>query len=281
MNLTSAETRLTSDIRDSLASIACDGSVAGKGPALRHLSTLFQGMAICCLLADTDTHRFRANLIRSAQARRYHLRRAHAEGLRDDRLLGLSKSAAIFDCVVAGASELVNDIVHGSASDWQPAAEYEDDFCYLSFIHGMLGQPDFLRAPESAALLQRFSAVLEGQQATRLTLCQAIRERNVLSFQSAFTALLSEHKTNVVTRKANASDRTTRTLVELQSTVSIEALAWLAFARGMGMPMENGLSLCPDAARGLTPPAPEVDDLFDHLDAALRADHVTSGTHVP
>lgn len=268
---------LTDDTRQTLASLAYNGPIANKGASLRQLSALFQGLAICTLLVDADVGRFRANLVRSAQARRYHLRKAHDEDGVDDRaldhrFLGLSKTEAIFDAVVAGSPELVRDITQLSTDTWHPAWDYEDDFCYLRFVHQLLTERGFLAAPESAALLKRFTTALEGQRSTRLSLCLTLRERDGPAFRAAFEAFLHERKTELDARRPRITEYTAQALFWPQSFVSVEALAWLAFARGAGLPMDDDFLFCPRAARDLTPPAPRVDDFFEQLDEALRAD---------
>ena len=263
---------LTDDTRQTLASLAYNGPIANKGASLRQLSALFQGLAICTLLVDADVGRFRANLVRGAHARRYHLRKAHDERGVDDRFLGLSKTDAVFDAVVAGAPELVQEITRLSTDTWHPAWEYEDDYCYLSFVHCMLTQRGFLADSASAALLLRFDRALEGQRSTRLGLCRTLRESDGPAFREAFESFLHERKVGLDARRSRITEYTAQALFWPQSFVSVEALAWLAFARGAGLPMDDDFLFCPRAARDLTPPAPRVDDLCEQLDEALLAD---------
>lgn len=260
---------LAEDTRMAMVSLAQVMPIRSKAPTLRTLSELFQGVGICKLLVDADVARFRENLIRSAQARRYYLRKSHEEGSLDDRFLGLSKTEAIFDAIVAGAPDLVGEIVSLSVERWNNAAEYEDDFCYFLYVHRLATARGFADSAEAAALLSRFERVLEGAPSDRLNLCRAIHERDADALRKVVERFLDHRRSELEARRARVTEYTAQALFWPRSFVSVEALTWLAFARSHGMEMDDEFLFCPQEARDLHRPM-QVEDFFESLDAALK-----------
>lgn len=269
MDLSQVLDLLADETRMTMVSLAQDLPVRSKAQALRSISGLFQGVGICKLLVDADVTRFRENLIRSAQARRYFLRKSHEEGSLDDRFLGLSKTEAIFDAIVADAPELVAEIVSLSVDRWSNAAEYEDDFCYFIFVHRLASTPGFAGSADSAALIARFEGALEGAPSDRLDLCRAIHEHDAAALRKAIECFLDHRKSQIEARRARITEYTAQAIFWPASFVSIEALCWLALARSNGMQMDDEFLFCPPEARGAHPPM-QVEDFFESLDAALK-----------
>jgi hypothetical protein len=261
---------LADDTRWAMASLAGIAPVRSKALALRSLGELFQGVGICKLLVDDDPTAFRENLVRGAQARRYHLRKSHEEGSLDDRFLGLSKTEAIFDAIVAGAPDLVRDIVSLSPTQWNAASEYEDDFCYMLFAHRLATVRGFLVGDEAGALLQRFENALQGQRSDRLNLCRTLSAGDAGAFREAFERFLDQRKVDLDKRRARITEYTAQALFWPRSFVSVEALAWLEFARLQGLPMDDEFLFCPRDARGPHRRRLEVEDFFESLDIALK-----------
>ena len=269
MELSSVLSLLVDETRNEMASLAQKTPVRGKAPTLRSLSGLFQAVGICKLLLDADVTKFRENLIRGAQARRYHLRKSREEGSADDdRFLGLSKVEAVFDAIVADSPELLHDVVALSHDQWHEGWEYEDDFCYYLFVHRLVGQPGFLASPGAAALIERFEKALEGQSSARLELCKAVQTRNEKGLRAAFEFFLTERKNELDARRPKITEYTAQAIFWPGSFVSIEALAWLCIAQRNDLEMNDDFLFCPPEARGRHEPL-EVEDFFEGLDLAL------------
>jgi len=269
MDLRYVQELLINETRHKMASLAIGLPIARKAATLRDLSRLFQGVGICRLLVDANVLKFRENLLRSAQARRYHLRRARIERSLDDRFLGLSRVEAIFDAVVGGDAEIAREIVSLSIEAWHEGWEYEDDYCYYLFVHRLVSQAGFLEGPEAPVLLGRFERVLEGQSSTRLALCRTLRARDAVSFRQAFEAFLDERRTHVDAKRPLMTEYSAQAIFWPGSFVSVEGLAWLRFADGAGIGLNDSFEFCPDEARApAAGPAP-FEDFFVSLDQAL------------
>lgn len=269
MDLSYVLALLTGEVRDNMASLADERSIASKAPVLRQLSGQFQALALCKLLVDADTTAFRVNLIRSAQARRYHLRKAREEQVAE-RYQGLSKTESVFDALVAGAPELAHEIVSLSTTEWHMGWEYEDDFCYFFFVHRLITQSGFLASDDARSLLARFEASLEGQRSTRLALCRALHARDAVVLREALESFLDARKRELDVRRDRITEYSAQAIFWPKSFVSVEALAWLVLARAGGIPLDDEFLYCPRAARGFETPPPAVEDFFESLDAALR-----------
>ena len=269
MDLTYVLGLLTDEARAEMAALAQLAPVKNKASTLRSLSGLFQAVGICKLLVDADVTKFRENLIRGAQARRYHLRKSREEGSADDdRFLGLSKVEAVFDAIVADSPELLRDVVALSGEQWHEGWEYEDDFCYYLFVHRLVGQPGFLASPSATALIERFEKALEGQSSARLELCKAVQTRNGKGLREAFEFFLTARKHELDARRPRITEYTAQAIFWPRSFVSIEALAWLCIAQRIDLEMNDDFLFCPPEARGRHKPL-EVEDFFEGLDLAL------------
>jgi hypothetical protein len=166
MDLHQAEPLLVHETRMKMASLATLAPIKSKAQTLRDISRLFQAVAICKLLIHADTSAFRENLVRSAHARLYYLRHVKSEGADDDRFQGLSRTQAVFDAIVAGSPELAREIANLSTDQWHRGWEYEDDFCYYSFVHRLLvepisRQPRFFGAAHTIRVRPRGQALTE------------------------------------------------------------------------------------------------------------------------
>jgi len=270
MDLSHVRSLLINETRQKMAGLATHAPIASKAQALRDLSRLFEGVGICQLLVDADVPKFRENLVRSAQARRYFLQRARVEQDGRCRFLGLSRSEALFHALAAGATELARELVSLSITEWHANWEYEDDFCYLLFVHGLAWHTDFAASPPARALTERFERVLDGQRTPRLALCKAMLARDALALREALEAFLAERKTRLDSRREEITEYSAQALFWPQSFVSTEALAWLQLAHAQGLALQDDEFLfCPRAVRQFTQPVPAVDDFFVSLDKAL------------
>lgn len=269
MDLRHVQSLLVDATRLKMASLATVAPLASKAPALRDLSRLFQAVGICRLLVDVEPLKFQENLVRSAQARRYFLRHAQAAQITDNQFLGLSRSDAIFDAIVASHNGLVHELVNMSVESWHPGRDYEDDYCYYLIVHRIATRPGFRADPEYAELIARFEAALQGQAAARLRLCKAHREGDSDAFREALEWFLEMRREKLAEERAGITEYSAQAMFWPQSFVCIEALAWLVLVQP-DMPLDDEFIYCPRDARHLPPPA-EVEDFFVSLDQALAS----------
>jgi hypothetical protein len=268
MDLQQAQPLIVEDTGALMASLATDAPVSRKADTLCQVSRHFQALAICKLLVQADPDGFCEHLIRSGQSRRYYLKKSHQEGNRDDRFLGLSRVEAIMDAVVAGDSGLAREIADLSLGQWHDGWEYDDDFCYFALFHGAVRDELYLRSAPADALLKRLKQVLDGQPSARLRIVTALRVRDEEQVRGALEALLAEYAIACEARRARLTEYTADAAEWPRQFVSIEALAWLAIAKTMGIDLQDQFRFCPEDARNVAR-GHAVPDLFESLDRAL------------
>lgn len=272
MDLHHVRALLIDETRRTLASLAAVVPVAQQAVALRDLGRLFEGVGICQLLLEADVVRFRENLVRAVQARRYFLWRAQREGDTRCRFLGLARSDAVWQAIVVGQPALAQELVALHTPTWHAAWDYEDDFAYRLFMHGVVSQPGFGGQPEARALMARFERALDGQRDPRLGLCKAWADQDAAEFREALTRLLLARQVQLDQDRAGITEYTAQALFWPQSFVCIEALAWLRLADAHGLDVGGDEFLyCPSLALQPGSPGLQVDDFFQSLELALKA----------
>jgi hypothetical protein len=269
MDIQRAEILLVDEARARMARLIVPAPIGNKAENLRELTRLFEGVGICKLITAGDVEKCRENWIRGAQARRYFLRKSHDEGNLADRFLALSRVQAVMDAVAAGDDTLARDIVALSIHEWNPDWEYEDDFCYYLFFHGLVVNPQFAQTPEAEALLGRFARALEGKPSVPLELCQAAAAREPEPFRAAFEGLVARYEKENEEKRVKFTEYTSGAVFWPASFVSIEALAWLRLAASLGVEPADEFAFCPAEARRITSGA-AVPDLFESLERALQ-----------
>ena len=269
MDISQAQTLIVDETRTKMARLLASVPIQNKAENLRDLCRLFQALAICKLITEADVTQFREQLVRSAQARRYYLRKSHEEGNADDRFLGLSRVESVLDAVVASDVRLAKEIVSQSIDEWHETWEYEDDFCCFLFVHRLVANTAFLGSPEADALVTRFEKALDGQPSPRLDLCKALHHRDAGDFRDAFERLLQTSQTANQAKRAKVTEYSAEAIFWPGSFVSVESLAWLRLAARAGIEPADQFALCPAEARQEYPPI-VVPDLFEALDQALE-----------
>lgn len=270
MHISQAQALLINELRERMAALVADASIARKAENLRDVCRLLQAVGISKLINEADVKAFREYLIRSGQARRYYLRISREEANTDDRFLGLSRVDSIFDAMVASDVPLARDIAALSIDQWHRDWEYEDDFCYYLFLQRLIAAPAFLQTSDAIALLSQFAKALEGQPSPRLSLCRALRERNIDDFRTALEGLLQQHADVHDEKRAGITEYSSQAIFWPRSFVSIEALAWLFIGARFGLKFDDQFQFCPDSARAAFEPL-VVEDLFQSLDEALKS----------
>src|SRR5688500_7743617 len=160
------------EIEARVSTIASAATVAEIGDEFEYVAEYFQVMAAWHLLVQFDARRFRRHLVHSGYTLRFLLQRAQSEGNTQSDHLAISRTQAFFNTVCAGHYELAAEIVALSPREWIPDGEYEDDFCYMQFMHTVATTAEVDRE-FLGALLDRFEMVLEGESTARLALCRA------------------------------------------------------------------------------------------------------------
>lgn len=268
MDIQQAQSLIVEETRARMAALIAPVPIAEKAEALRDISRLFQALAICKVLVEADVTGFRAHLIRSGQSRRYYLQQSAEQGNTDDRFLGLSRVEAVLDACVAGDLPLACEIAQRSIDRWHRGWEYEDDFAYFAFIHGLLLDPAFHRGATALDLLRQFERALQGQPCARFELCKAVHAQDVAQFELAFERLLQQHAAAMEAKRAKFTEYSSDAAFWPKSFVSVEALAWIGLGHRIGLHLQGEYRFCPAAARGPFDTV-HVPDLFESLQRAL------------
>jgi hypothetical protein len=266
MEIQDVHAAVVAEIQDTLAYLAGSLRMEQLGEQFEKLSACFQALGICHLLETGNTVQFQENLVRSGQARRYFLRRSQAEGNQKDRHLAISRSEAILDTLAAGHLDLAGEVVRLSRATWDPAGEYEDDYCYYRFIHLIVQSPNALPEQDLQDLAARFEKALEGAGAARLEICKAMLARSREEFRPALEELLQQHQDAADAKRALIVD--SGFLFWPRSFVCVEGLALLKIAELVGMPIDEELPLCPEMSR-LATTNPTFPDVFEEIEKAL------------
>ena len=223
-----------------------DPSVQSIGKRCHEISRHYRALGICALLAEADINDFCHNLIRSAQTREYFLERCRRENYLSDFYFAVSFNGPFFDAVAANQFGLAEKIVQLSPQEWRARDEYEDDFAYAHFLHGLVVNQREGYA-EGAAILDRFERVLEGASSPRLAVCRAMLSGNADEFEIAFGDLLSEREAEMMAaRQTSGAEEVT---FEPEANIFIEGLALLKLAGRLGVSVEPEHAMCPSIAR--------------------------------
>ena len=202
-------------------------------------------------------------MTRSAHCRRYYLRRISSHSA--DHRLAISRTEAFLDAIAAGDLSTARSIADLSPNEWLRDGEYEDDFCYYSFLHSLILHPD--RDDGRERTLLRFESALEDGDSQRLRVCWAMMERSRDAFVECFEALLRDIR--------DKNDKKRQTIEDYELTywprcfISVEGYALLRMAEILGMGVEGEeFVLCPHL--GWLPMGTEATkDLFDEIDHHL------------
>jgi hypothetical protein len=223
-----------------------DPSIQSIGKRCHEISRHYRALGICSLLVEGDIDEFFHNLIRSAQTRQYFLDRCRQENYLSDFYLAASFNGPFFDAVAANQFQLAGAIARLSPQEWHERDEYEDDFAYAHFLHGLvLNQTEGLA--QGPAILERFERALEGPLSPRLAVCKAMLTRDTDDFESAFGELLAAREAEMAAARLTvAAEEET---FEPESGVFVEGLALLKLAGRLGVTPAPEHTMCPSMAR--------------------------------
>ncbi|MGC4085934.1 MAG: hypothetical protein QM736_28355 [Vicinamibacterales bacterium] len=257
-------------IKDQLCIVAAGHPMQRIGEEMQCLSEAFQARAIFHLLQGLDVAAFSSNLRRGVYARRFFLRKSRQQASADRIFTALSRTDAVFDCIVGGDWPLAIDIHRLSPPEWQPEGEYEEDFCYHSLVHALVAAAVNRSGIEAAgAWRDRLAAVVDGIPSSeldviRVDLCTAFLAGDEPRFWTVFEQFVA-----LTGDAADAVPLADGRLFEFpwlaaDRYVSIELLAWITLARQWSFtPPQRDYRRCPSAAWLDGAPAAEPDLFLD------------------
>jgi hypothetical protein len=265
MSLAELRDEVVDLLEDELTVVAGGASVVELGGVLERISVLFQALGVADLLLFADRDRYRKNLVLSGYARRYHLRRSRDESATSE-YRAISRSPAFFDALVARHDALAAEIVERSSTQWIPAGEYEEDYCYYQFLHYFAASPRDADRAGLQALLDRAGAVLGGVEDPRIEICRAFYDADEASFLQAFDELLHAQERWATENEVRLAHDPA---FQLRSRLFVEGLALLDLAQSVGFDVEPEYRYCPSLAR-LSPSSLWPPDLFVEVDRIAR-----------
>jgi immunity protein 49 of polymorphic toxin system len=242
-------------IQDGLSIVAAGHPMSKLGQDMQSLSEAFAARGIYHLLLELDVGRFVMNLQRSAQARRYFLRKSREQQSTDNLYIALSRTDAIFDCIAGGDWRLATEIRSLSPEDWTPEGEYPEDFCYHALLHAYVAAAVQRTGLEAAqAVRARLELIVADIQdsaidVTRLDLCTAFLAGDEVAFWKTFEQLVEI--SGAIAADVPLADGRVFEFPWLAADrfVSIELLAWIALARSRGFrPPQPEYNRCPSVA---------------------------------
>lgn len=229
---------------------ASNGAMGAMAVELQQFERLTASGA---LYLDLDWNGFQHALMRCAWTRIHFLRRVPPEERENDRYARVTRLEGFVDAVASRRNDLASRIADLSPKAWAESFEYEDDYCYARFLHGVVQGAAF---DVQAATLERFAAVLNGEASPRYDVCVALLTGDGETFDDAFQSLIDDWDTDVAFRRTSigrdefafATDR----------HLFIEGLALLMLAEQAELPTRDAYPYCPaDARRAADHPLPE------------------------
>jgi hypothetical protein len=202
--------------------------------ALSGRATLEEVLALCrnyriaglgALLLTGTARSFRLRLAQSGRAYAHHLAAAP-----ESAKLG-SKAEPFFDAVACGDAEGAADVARHARHGFAPGEEFEEDFSFPEYLM----QRFFLSAPTGAcaALLDRWSAALQGSADARLDVCRALQARDAAAFDASLRAFVAQRSDEW--EALETSNRAPPEVIETEGQVFVEGLAVVRLARGAGL----------------------------------------------
>jgi hypothetical protein len=258
--------QLLDEVKDHMALVAAGRAMADISAEMELLSGLFQAVAICHLLESLDVQEFRANLMRSAQARIYFLRKSREQGNLSDRRLALGRTEALLDALAAGSTPLVQELARHVVSTWHPGWEYEEDHLYFLSLQALATKGP---GEQVDALLARYAALQPDPLDPRFNVTRALARRDAVAFEQSLLQLMADRDETQQTRLAQLLEPDIKACLHWpRCFVSIEGLALLALARRMKLATPDLVPLCPADAQ-LAPSDALTEDFFAGIERIL------------
>lgn len=229
---------------DSLLTSLPNERGAEKGKTCEDLCVHYRTSGIAALLLELDIDRFYHMLIRSGLTRLFLLKTMSQEEQEGSRYTKLTRANGFFDSVAANQLNVAEKIVFLSPRNWNKKFEYEDDYCYILFLHQMVKGGENNQRRE---ILTRFEKVLDGEPSQKLDICYALLERDSGKFDDCFHDLLGFWTEEIEYQMRSIS----RNEIEFTAAkhVYIEGLALLHLAEMTGIETREEYEYCPKEAR--------------------------------
>jgi hypothetical protein len=156
-----------------------------------------------------------------------------------------NQAAPFLDAIAALDLACAREIAQYARSTWNPQEEYEDDFLYVYFLMSQF----FLNGTqaEGQALLNRYEALLAGDDDSRYQLCQAFFKNDAPGFEAAMRSLLEHEKERF--GKLIRSEVIAQESAATEAKLNVEGLALLRLAQQRGFPTQNNYLFIPSLAR--------------------------------
>ena len=242
-DLTSLYQDIESMVDFSLEQLA-KASSSELGPLCEELYVFYRTAGIAALLLDLDIDRFYHMLIRSGLIRVFLLQKSTQEDKKLSRFCKLTKVNGFFDSVAANRFDVAEKITVLSPQKWIERYEYEDDYCYILFLHNMIrGGEKSLKEK----IIYRFEKILEGESSPKYDVCYALFKQDNQYFDDAFSDLIDLWTDEIEFQKKSIS----RNEVEFAAArhIYIEGLALLRIAEMVGIETQDEYQYCPKEAR--------------------------------
>ena len=243
IDLTSLYSELELMIDSSLKELA-EVPLSELGPLCEELCVLFRTAGSGALLLELDVDRFHHMLIRSGLTRVFLLQQTAPEEKELSRFCKITKANGFFDSVAANRFDVAEKITVLSPQKWMERYEYEDDYCYILFLHNMIiGGEKSLKKK----IIDRFEKILEGESSPKHDVCYALFKQDNQYFDDAFSDLIDLWTDEIEFQKKSIS----RNEVEFAAArhIYIEGLALLRIAEMVGIETQDEYQYCPKEAR--------------------------------
>lgn len=208
------------------------------------LMAFYRAAGIGALLIEFDTDGYYHMLTRSGLTRVFMLRRMASGTQSTDRYRKVTQSSGFFDAVAADRFGVARRIVNLSPQEWVERYEYEDDYCYVYFLHTLVTDAE---DGERSAVLERLRRVEAGAPSVRFALCRALLKRDADAFDEAFWAALDAWDEEVAFQAESINRDEVAHCTEKH--VWIEGLALLRLAEYRGIETREQYRYCPTEAR--------------------------------
>jgi hypothetical protein len=219
--------------------------LAELGKVSTDLARKFRALAIMLLLSEASTDLFLHNLHRAGKARLFYLRRANAEGKKDEFFQAKGKHGALMAAIAANDWAAAREIDALTPNTLLPG-EYEDDHCMAEIV-GRLIRGAAVDDAEYVPLFERWEAYLDGDPDGRLDLLRAIVARDQAAFDTAFERVLTAFTESIQTAKDRRQLEEPVTLALRE--VDVDALAFLRLAELRRLSTQGEYAYCPSLAR--------------------------------
>jgi hypothetical protein len=227
--------------------------VSALGPLCEEASVYFRTAGIANLLVGYDSDGFHHMLTRSALTRLYLLEKTPPALKVTSRFCKLSRASGFFDALTADRADLARQIIAASPQQRNLDFEYEDDYAYTRFLHGLLLDAT---KEDQQRILDDWKGLLEDPSSAKFDVCVALLGCDSGAFDEAFANLLAVRTTELKAQERSLS----RDEMEYAGGryVYVEGLAILHLAEMFGIATQLEYKYCPKEARQpLTTPFPD------------------------